>query len=40
MLVAMGATIITECKLIEVISDKDKNIDTQGTKNSSPSLQP
>lgn len=40
MLVAMGATIITECKLIEVISDKDKNIDTQGTKNSSPTLQP
>jgi len=27
MLVTMGATIITECKLIEIISDKDKNVD-------------
>jgi len=27
MLVGMGATIITECKLIEIISDKDKNVD-------------
>jgi len=35
---AKGATIIKECKLIEVISDKDKNIDSQGTKSSSPSL--
>jgi len=40
MLVGMGATIITECKLIEIISDKDKNVDPQGNKNSSPSLQP
>jgi len=26
---ARGATIIKECKLIEIISDKEKNFDTQ-----------
>lgn len=33
-----GATIIKECKLIEIISDKDKLIDAQANKSSSPSL--
>jgi len=35
---AKGATIIKECKLIEIISDKDKLIDSQNSKGSAPSL--
>jgi len=38
MLEAKGATIIKECKLLEIISDKDKFVDQQANKNSSPSL--
>jgi hypothetical protein len=33
-----GATIIKECKLIEIISDKDKLMDQQNNKSSTPSL--
>lgn len=38
LLEAKGATIIKECKLIEIISDKDKNMEHNVQKSSSPSL--
>lgn len=33
-----GAQIIKECKLIEIISDKDKLMEQQNNKSSTPSL--
>ena len=38
LLEAKGATFIKECKLIEIISDKDKFIEQQHTQKSTPSL--